>query len=468
MAAILGATLSMDAGEALAVDGGERRLSESASASSLSFNFARAIATGDPGEVHVVWFDEQVHYRRSGDDGLTWDEPVVLSAAESVAEHAAIATVGMAVYAVWHELAPGRPHQIVFRRSIDRGSTWESEQRLTAPSIGSAHPSIAATASRVHVTWFDNRHGLTEIYTRRSLDRGSTWEPGQRISETEAESWVATVETEGEDVFVGWVDYVDANEEEYLRRSTDGGKTWSAPIRMSVDEADSWAPSIAIDGSTVLLAWFDRRDAGATDREIEEKINEALALIGEPASPPPARDPRHYHIPDFTARIDEKRRRLQAAAPPWIASGGDHVRLEQILREFDSLFKAWSLGWEIYVRRSSDRGESFGPDTRLTFTSGSSARPSVAARGGEVALVWFELGLGQPADVLMMTSRDGGASWRPSVPLTGAAEAVLPSVAQSDGAIHVVWVDSRSGRNEIYYRRMPTGDRRRPVSRPPG
>ena len=438
---------------------GEVRLSSGLSASELSFNFARSIAVGESRHVHAVWFDTQIRYRRSVDGGRTWQEPLALSVPGVIAQHPAIAVAGRGVYVAWHEVrsAPPTP-QIVLRRSLDGGATWEPEQRLTDPSIHSAHPSIAATGTRVHVTWFDGRHGdvLPEIYTRHSRDGGATWALEQRVSDSKAPSWVSTIEADGLNVYIGWVDYLDSNEEEYLRRSVDGGESWLPAVRMTSDPADSWAPSIALTGSTVHFAWFDRRDAGVTDVDIELKLNEALTLVGLPASPPPPRTPETYYLNAFAERIQKKKAQLAQAVPQWVGSGGDPKRIETIFREYERLERQWSDGWEIYYRRSTDRGESFSNDTRLTFAAGASSRPSVTARSGVVSIVWFDF-RDQRADVYGKFSMDGGITWSGDVRLTSSGQAVLPSAARSADALHIIWRDS----SQVYYSRIPVGPKRR-------
>jgi hypothetical protein len=95
---------------------------------------------------------------------------------------------------------------------------WESDRRLTfgpgqsLTSYNFARSVAAEPDGRVHVVWYDDRGGSSQIYTKRSLDHGVT-------------SWVPTVEVAGEAVHVAWVDTQDGNEEEYYRRSIDGGRT---------------------------------------------------------------------------------------------------------------------------------------------------------------------------------------------------------------------------------------------------
>lgn len=444
---------------------GAQRLSTDVAESMLSFNFARTIAVA-PGGIHVVWFDTRIHYRRSLDDGRSWEGDTILSAANEVSQQAAVAASGSTVYVAWHEIHGSNP-RIVLRRSFDSGATWLAPQRLTDPAIHSAHPSIAATDANVHLTWFDGRHGLSEIYTRHSEDGGESWEPEQRISNSDAYSWVSTIEASDRDVYIGWVDYIDGNEEEYLRRSVDGGRTWQPELRLTDDDADSWAPSIALAGAQVHFAWFDRRDAHISEADLEAKLNEALILVGLPASATPPRDPRNYYLQSFLQRLQDKGRAVSEAAPRWVAAGGEPARLETILREFERLMREWTLGWEIYYKTSSDRGATFGPDRRLTFATGASQRPSLTAVKDQVALVWFDnRHRDDAADIFMKFSSDGGRSWSSDMRLTdGAADASLASSARSEQALHVVWVDRRHGAGEIYYQRIPVPWRRRLVDR---
>jgi hypothetical protein len=431
---------------------GEQNLSNDSADSRLSFNFARSIAVDGAGTIHIVWYDTEVHYRRSRDGGRSWETRQKLSRNAPRSEHPAIAGSGTFVYAAWHEIdGHGKP-SIQFRRSVNGGASWEEVSPLAGTMAPAAHPSIAAAGMSVHVTWFDSRHGLTEIYTRRSLNRGATWEPEQRISDSESESWVATVEAAGQDVYVGWVDYMDGNEEEYFRASHDGGLTWSPAMRLTADAADSWAPSISIAEATVHFAWFDRRDAGLSDSDVESKLNEALTLVGLPASPTPPRDPATYYLHPFIQRIQEKVQKVSEAAPAWVGRGGDPRELESLLREFHLRMEQWTFGWEIYIKRSDDRGVTFGPDTRLTRAPMPSQRPSVVSAGSDVFVIWFDSRDGNN-ELYGKCSRDAGRTWGPDVRITSdPSDSLHVSAALAGENLHIVWFDTREGKGEIHYR----------------
>jgi hypothetical protein len=438
----------------------DQRLTFHAGDSQTSINFARSLAAGPAGAVHAVWFDTrdglpQVYTKRSADGGFTWGPDVRLSRLQIRSEYPAVALAGRSVYVVWHAFLPEGP-EIVLRRSADGGATWGPEIRLGE----GAHPSIAASGRRVRAVWGSGRDGQAEVYTRGSDDFGATWSEESRISELPYESWVATVEIAGARAYVGYVDYGDGNEEEYFRRSLDGGATWEPVERLTHDAADSWASSLAVQGDTLHLVWFDRRDAGVSDVDVENKLDEALALVGLPFSPPPPRDPAVYYLPAFTQRLQEKMRALQTAAPAWVQRGGDPARLETLLRRFQELMTRWTYSWEIYYKRSQDGGSTWGPDVRLTRAPGLSLRPSIAASGRDVHVVWSD-GRDGTIQVYAKRSADGGATWSLDERLTRASgnpmdDVLRPAVATGAGSVYVIWTDRRDGNAEIYFkRRLP-------------
>ncbi|HEV8580492.1 MAG TPA: hypothetical protein VGX68_15605 [Thermoanaerobaculia bacterium] len=435
----------------------DQRLTFHAGDSQTSINFAHSLSAGPAGTLHAVWFDTrdglpQVYTKRSTDGGLTWGPDVRLSRHGARSEYPAVALAGGTVYVAWHSLVPSGP-EIILRRSADGGATWGPEIRLGE----GAHPAVAASGRRVRVVWGSRRDGQAEVYSRGSHDLGATWGEETRISELPYESWVATVEIVGERAYVGFVDYGDANEEEYFRRSLDGGATWEPVQRLTYDRADSWAASIAAAGDTVHMAWFDRRNSRVSDGEVEAKLDEAMALMGLSPSPPPQRDPSIYYLPAFIARLQEKKQAIQAAAPAWVQHGGNLALLETLLQRFHDLFAAWTTSWEIYYKRSEDGGSTWGPDTRLTRAPGLSLRPSIAASGRNVHVVWAD---GRDGTIQVYTKRsaDGGTTWSADERLTHAAgnpldDVLRPAVAASAGSVYVIWTDRRDGNAEIYFKR---------------
>ena len=431
-------------------------LSPATATADLSFNFKRAVAVGDDGATHVVWHDDRagrhrVFYRRAL-VGSPFAQEVPITPGAVLAEHASVATEGPWVYVAYHEGGPSG-QDVWLRRSNDGGASFGAAIRVST-SGASALAALAATGEHLHAVWMDDSAPTSEVWVRSSSDRGSTWGPIQRLSDTPYESWVPAIAADGPQVSVAWVDYRDANEEVYLRHSVDAGASFGPAQRLTTDPADSWAPSLAMAGPYLAIAWFDRRDSPVSDAEVEEPLDIALALLGLPPDPSPPRDPNVYYLPLFEARVARKLAAIQAQAPGWVAGGGDPVLLQTALTEFELRHQAWVAGFSVFLRRSRDGGASFGPAQRLSTPAGPALRPSLALYGDALHVAWFD-GRHGDFDVFTRHSSDRGASFGPEVRRTFAAsESLRPAIAAAPGRVELVWRDDRHGLPRIFHRRI--------------
>ena len=112
---------------------------------------------------------------------------------------------------------------------------------------------------------------------------------------------------------------------------------------------------------------------------------------------------------------------------------------------------------EIYYKRSTDGGVSWGTDTRLTNASGASAAPSISLSGSAVHVTWHDTRDGN-YEIYYKHSTDGGANWGADTRLTNASGASTnPSLSVVDSNLHIVWYDTRSGNEKIYYKHSTDG-----------
>jgi hypothetical protein len=286
-----------------------------------------------------------------------------------------IVASGDVVHVVWFDNRDGN-YEIYYKRSTDGGVSWGADTRLTNNTAVSEYPSVAVSGSVVHVVWDENRDGNDEIYYKRSTDDGFSWGADTRLTNNTAQSWSPSVAVSGSVVHVVWSDNRDGNYEIYYKRSTDGGVSWGADTRLTINTASSVFPFVSVSGSVVHVVWRDNRD------------------------------------------------------------GND----------------------EIYYKRSTDGGVSWGADTRLRINTADSWYPSVAVSGPVVHVVWHDWRDGNE-EIYYKRSTDGGVSWDADTRLTNdTAASGRPSVAVSGSVVHVVWHDDRDGNPEIYYKRDPTGN----------
>ena len=336
-----------------------------------------------------------------------------------------IAASGNVVHTVWYDNRDGN-WEIYYKRSTNGGTNWGADTRLTNNTADSGPPSIAVSGSLVHIVWFDKRDGNFEIYYKRSTDSGTTWEADTRLTSASS-SENPSIAVSGSLVHVSWRAR-HSTWEVYYKRSTDGGLTWGADTQMTNNTTHSYAPSIAVSGFLVYIVWYyfiDNSYEIYYKRSTDGGINWGAAI-----------------------RLTNN---AGGSIYPSIAVSGSLVNV--VWQESrDGTFP------EIYYKRSTDGGLTWGADTRLTYNPAWSVRPSIAVSSSLVHVVWYDERDGND-EVYYKRSTDGGVTWEADTRLTSAsAESLAPSIAVSGLFVHVVWCDERYGNKDIYYKRNPTGN----------
>jgi hypothetical protein len=330
-----------------------------------------------------------------------------------------VAAEGNTVHVVWRDTRDGN-YEIYYKRSTDNGGTWGAETRLTNNSDYSFNPIVAVSGTNVHVVWFDNRSGNYEIYYKRSTDNGGTWGADTRLTNDSESSFHPCVAVSGSYVHIVWRDERDDNMEIYYKRSTDNGGTWGGDVRLTDDNATSKDPTIAVSGSHVHVVWSENRDGNP---EVYYKLSTDYGGNW-------GVDRRLTNDPALTAY-------------PCITALKNNVHVVwRDMRDGND---------EIYYKRSTDNGGTWGTDTRITNYSDIKRLPSIATSGSNVHVVWNDYR--DNREIYYILSTDNGGTWGTETRLTDdPANSYNPSVAASGSYVHVVWYDYRDGNAEVYYK----------------
>jgi len=338
------------------------RLTDDPSDSVTSFCNARCVASSGA-NVHVVWHDgrdgnNEIYYKRSTDNGESWDAETAITADPSWSERPSVAVSGSTVHVVWYDGRLGPP-RIFYKRSTDNGSNWGSDICLTPTAGVGYHPSVAVSGSTVHVVWTDMSAG-PQIYYARSLDNGITWDPQKIITpgSPAAGKNLASVAVSGSTVHVVWMDY-RVGPQIYYTRSLDNGTTWETD--RGITPVPSQFPSVAVSDSTVHVAYADFRYGDA--------------------------DPKIFYTRSLDAGTTwETEIQLADGAASWYPSVAVAGSLVHVVwpdnRNGDVS--------EIYYKRSLDNGADWGSDIRLTDNPSESREPSVAVSDSLVHVVWHD------------------------------------------------------------------------------
>jgi len=236
---------------------------------------------------HVVWMDErtgdfEVFYKMSNDSGITWqdgqgnvNQDRKLTFWPGTDEPVGIAVSGNHVHIFFVKITSGNVRRAYYLHSPDNGATWEPEKELSNDPLSAYADNIIAEGSNVYVLWTGFKDGNREKYFRRSLDNGTTWEPEIKLTNEPNWSDQADIAANSSHVFVTWMDDRDHYDwtgstsgafELYYKESFDGGSSWGNDTRLTYAVNNSIQPCVAMDANCIHVAWTDNRTDGSREQ----------------------------------------------------------------------------------------------------------------------------------------------------------------------------------------------------------
>lgn len=213
--------------------------------------------------VHIIWFEKaydlwNIFYKQSINNGTNWGPDVQLTFTSDISMYPSLCLESSKIYVVWRETVYDNM-EICFLRSLDGGNTWDEPIRLTEDAEASYAAAIASRGPSVHMTWVsqDTVKDTWTVRYMRSLDDGSTWGSDVVISAGSTMAYNPTIELNGTEIYIAWNDNRDGNFEIYYRYSTDEGLSWSPETRLTYTNDHSFAPSLAVSGTYIYVAWME-------------------------------------------------------------------------------------------------------------------------------------------------------------------------------------------------------------------
>jgi hypothetical protein len=362
-------------------------------------------------------------------------------------------------------------------------SQWQSDVRLTndpglsyTTSYGN-EKGIASSGDTVHVVWFDNRAAQGyEIYYKRSIDGGINWGTDTRLTNNVYYSADPSIAVSGSVVHVVWDDLRDGNDEIYYKHSTDGGTTWGADTRVTFDSSLSRNPCVSASGLFVHVVWGDYNtldifykrstDGGLTWGTATRFTNDSAASW----YPSIAVSGSIVHVVWQDGRGGNANVYYKRSSDGGITWGADTALTNNLTTTYLSISSMYVSGSVLHVvwtnpvdgginhKGSTNGGITWGLDSRVTNNPAVTYTPSVTFSGSNVHVVWSVNRDGN-FEIYYNRSTDGGLSWGTDTRLTNDPGYSFRSfVSVSGTAVHVLWTDNRDGNFEIYYKRNPTGN----------
>jgi len=209
-----------------------------------------AYGSGEPTDSSIILFS------KSTDNGETWSDPLRINKiagdcidSDNTVE-GAVPAVGPngEIYVGW-----AGPVGLVFNRSSDGGTTWlENEiqidpmpggwdyeisglQRCNGLPITACDLSNGSYHGTIYINWSDQRNGATntDVFLSKSTDGGNTWSTPVKVNDDESNrqqflTWMTIDQTTGFLYFVFYDrrNYIDDSTDVFLAVSMDGGNTF--------------------------------------------------------------------------------------------------------------------------------------------------------------------------------------------------------------------------------------------------
>ena len=331
------------------------------------------------------------------------------------------------IYVVWtdqrHYPITNAP-EIYYKNSTDGGRTWNSEVRLTFIESSKNYLGMASDGNNIHIVWHDSREGGgNKIFYKNSTDGGNTWSADRRISQSFGEE--ADIGVNGSNIHIVYY----YNWQIYYINSTDSGITWSEPQILTGVTRDSFAPSIAVNGSNVHIVWTDHYD------KFGNPTMGAIFYLN-------SSDGGLTWSEDFNLTPMN----LDADYPD-IAADGDNIHITYCEEQ--------SGLWQIYYRRSEDNGLTWSGEFMLSNSPEDLSLNVIKVKENAVYTSWSDP-KNPVTEIYFRNSSDNGQNWFDEIRMTyDPAHSWDPDIGIGDKTLHLVWHDKRDGAKEIYYKRYP-------------
>jgi PKD repeat protein len=366
------------------------------------------------GIIYASWTDfresyaADIYFTKSIDENLSFGNNIMVNDELSYSMQGfssiAVGENGY-IYIAWVDDRSGR--NIYFSRSLDGGSTFEGDQKISDVYYpGIPWTDIAVSGSNVYVVWIGATTMDNDIYFVKSSDYGISFGEPIRVNDdlyspmyTHQQSPKLAVDSMGNPLIV-WVDSRDDNIPDiYFARSNNQGESFQPNIKVDpfLDEyIPQFSPSIAVDSEdTIYVVWTDSREGNWTKDEwnlfLAKSINGGISF-------------------ETSTRIDDEKSNI-TTTPISIAADENNVYVAWIDRREDN--------YDVYFAMSTDKGSIFGKNIRVNeedFGQRNQGYPDIEVHQEKVYVAWWDkMAAGPPFQTIYIASAEMKADSYPIV-----------------------------------------------------
>ena len=333
------------------------------------------------------------------------------------------------IYAVWEDDTATNSN-ILFSRSNDGGATFSAPLNVSKSSGSSSNPLISVDRQgAINVVWVSDSPGNNDVFFSRSTDGGGTFSVPLNLSNDPADSLSPQLAVDGSgNINVVW-ESDNITFGVLFTHSTDGGATFSAPLDLATNTGGSFGAQLALAAAgSINVVWEDDTNSGSTISYSRSSDNGATFSAPKNLSGTLSNSTESQIAVDAAGNIDV----LWADSTPG--------------------------NFAIFFSRSTDQGATFSTPQNLSSSPTNSlhAHIGVDTTGGVYA-VWEENVAADAGnkDIFFARSSDSGATFSAPTNLSNnfgnSAKASL--IVDATGAINLSWEDATPGLTNIFFAR---------------
>jgi len=228
-------------------------------------------------------------------------------------------------------------------------------------------------------------------------------------------------------IYVVWHTITENKSKICCRISRDNGITWGSTINITTPSGKAFDPSIAVHNNTVHIAWKDFRN-------------------GYPEI--------YYKKSEDGGKTWTEDKRLT-----YNSSRKNNIYDIKIVAYKNNIYVVWrdyrTGSSELFFKKSTDNGNTWSEDIRLTNDYSPSYHPSMAVSNKKIHIVWEDYT--ETIKICYIRSNDNGNNWTEKKSIVEIGKSKHPCIIADDNTLHIVWENNRDGNWEIYYKKSEDG-----------
>jgi hypothetical protein len=328
-----------------------------------------------------------------------------------------------------------RSDDVFYTQSADAGRMFSAPIKVSGTSPLALQSTLALdSVGNPYIVWTgvnpNPAQGTFATFFTRSTDHGSTFSAPAVASgaSRSAQSPKIAVDKNG-NIAIAYIDAATSGIPVFAVRSSDGGANFSAPLRVSqAGESIGNPPFVALDSTGAAYVTYQDN----SQQRIAIKL--AVAPAGQDFGPPKV--------------ISNSQ--VNAFAPQIAIDKNDNVFVT-FYNRFAPTTSTFNR--EIIVIKSTDKGNTFGPQVNVSNNSTQSQFPSLIVDDqGRVSVAWEDTADDPQRDVFVARSNDSGVTFGSPINLSGNSGRSFGAFGGADGNgnLFVAWTDDSGANTEVY------------------